>query len=260
MRTIEAQEVRGVSRELVRLLGFMEEDCLNTRLTHSEFHCLLEVLQKDVATPKDLGERLRLDKSKISRTVKSLETKGYLHQVLTDGDGRKKRLALTKQGLREFDKVDTKAQMFVESALSFLESETIEKLKTSLDRYNWALSRAQKLREFSVEPIRQEHNSSMRQLIWQVLSTFDATGPGFACHDEEMKDLFEAYQKPGWRYFVVLKHGLLKGGAGIGQLAGANPEICELKKMYFSTDLRGLGMGKYLLKFLLREAIFKANY
>ena len=49
------------------------------------------------------------------------------------------------------------------------------------------------------------------------------------------------------------------GGGGIAPLEGGKPEVCELKKMYFLPDLRGLGLGKKLLLQCL-DAARQLNY
>ena len=47
-------------------------------------------------------------------------------------------------------------------------------------------------------------------------------------------------------YFVVEQEGRV-GGAGISPLAGEQPNICELQKMYFLPQARGLGVGEKMI-------------
>ena len=44
------------------------------------------------------------------------------------------------------------------------------------------------------------------------------------------------------------------GCGGIGPLAGGDPSVCELRKMYFLGELRGTGMGTKLLNASLKAA------
>ena len=55
--------------------------------------------------------------------------------------------------------------------------------------------------------------------------------------------MYEAYTEPMACYFVVLHGGHIVGGGGIAQLVGADPTVCELRKMYFLPEARGLGAG-----------------
>ena len=51
----------------------------------------------------------------------------------------------------------------------------------------------------------------------------------------------------GCAYFVVEREGRVMGGGGIAPLEGADPGICELRKMYFLPELRGMGAGSALI-------------
>ncbi len=55
-------------------------------------------------------------------------------------------------------------------------------------------------------------------------------------------------------YFVIEKDGRVLGGAGYAPLTGAEPQICELRKMYVLRDARGLGAGRLLLDACLSGA------
>ncbi len=49
-------------------------------------------------------------------------------------------------------------------------------------------------------------------------------------------------------YFVVEKDGKIIGGAGISQLENESEIICELQKMYFLSEARGLGLGSQMME------------
>ncbi|MEK7692015.1 MAG: GNAT family N-acetyltransferase, partial [Bdellovibrionota bacterium] len=61
--------------------------------------------------------------------------------------------------------------------------------------------------------------------------------------------------EPRHIYYVLERAGQILGGGGIGPLSGTvEPDICEIRKMYFRPELRGLGQGERLLKLLLEDA------
>jgi putative acetyltransferase len=64
----------------------------------------------------------------------------------------------------------------------------------------------------------------------------------------------QAYRTPRSAYFVVEDAGFVVGGAGIGRLADARFEVCELRKMYVLPSARGQGVGTLLLRHCLRVA------
>ena len=72
-----------------------------------------------------------------------------------------------------------------------------------------------------------------------------------------------AYARPRCAYFVVERDGRVCGGGGVAPLEGGDPEVCELRKMYFLPALRGIGAGAALMQVCLgfaREAGFRQCY
>jgi putative acetyltransferase len=100
---------------------------------------------------------------------------------------------------------------------------------------------------FIIRPITPQDNAAVAAVIRRVMPEFGADGPGFAIHDEEVDDMAGAYARPGCAYFVVERDGRVCGGGGIAPLDDPEPGTCELRKMYFLPELRGLGAGKALI-------------
>ena len=67
--------------------------------------------------------------------------------------------------------------------------------------------------------------------------------------------MFETYNIPGSSYFVVENNGKIIGGAGVSQLANEAETICELQKMYFLPEARGLGLGSLMMEKCLQAAL-----
>jgi putative acetyltransferase len=49
-------------------------------------------------------------------------------------------------------------------------------------------------------------------------------------------------------------NGVVKGGGGVAPLAGGDGDTCELRKMYFLPECRGLGAGTALMAKCLQAA------
>ena len=106
---------------------------------------------------------------------------------------------------------------------------------------------------FSIRPITAADNIAVAAIIRKVMPEFGADGPGFAIHDAEVDDMHGAYAREGRAYFVVELDGRVCGGAGIAPLVG-EAGVCELRKMYFLRELRGLGAGDALMRHCLQAA------
>lgn len=84
-----------------------------------------------------------------------------------------------------------------------------------------------------IRPILPEDNAAIARIIRTVMPEFGASGKGFAIHDEEVDDMYAAYNRPRCAYFVCEDHDSIVGGGGIAPLEGGDSGTCELKKMYF---------------------------
>lgn len=105
-----------------------------------------------------------------------------------------------------------------------------------------------------LRPITPADDAAMAQVIRTVMPEFGACGPGFALNDPEVDHLSRAYSAPRAAYFVLERDGRVVGGGGIAPLAGAEPDICELRKMYFLAEVRGRGQGRRMLQHCLAVA------
>ena len=77
---------------------------------------------------------------------------------------------------------------------------------------------------------------------------------GTAYADPYLDLMFEEYQKPKSVYFVVENNSKIIGGAGVAQLESEAETICELQKMYFLPETRGLGIGSKMMDLCLQSA------
>lgn len=98
-----------------------------------------------------------------------------------------------------------------------------------------------------IRPIEARDNAAVAGIIRAVMPEFGADGPGFAIHDAEVDAMHEAYARPRSAYFVVEHQGRVIGGGGIAPLEGGDADVCELRKMYFLPEARGIGAGSAIL-------------
>ena len=99
--------------------------------------------------------------------------------------------------------------------------------------------------------IEKKDNKQVGDLVQMVLMEMGAPKIGTAYSDPFLFNLFEVYSEPKTVYFVIENEGKIIGGAGIGTLEN---EICELQKMYFLPECRGLGLGTKLMEMCLDKA------
>ena len=106
----------------------------------------------------------------------------------------------------------------------------------------------------SIRPIRSPDDAAMAAIIRTVMPEFGASGAGFAINDPEVDWMSRAYAEPRHAYFVVEREGAVIGGAGVAPLVGDNGDTCELRKMYFLPEARGIGAGAAMMAACLDAA------
>lgn len=107
---------------------------------------------------------------------------------------------------------------------------------------------------FLIRPIEPRDDEAVAGIIRTVMPEFGADGPGFAIHDAEVDAMYESYALPRCSYFVVERNGTVVGGGGVAPLQNAEPDVCELRKMYFLPAGRGIGAGSAMMQRCLDAA------
>lgn len=98
-----------------------------------------------------------------------------------------------------------------------------------------------------IRPIEKGDNKAVAALIRSVLIEHNVPKAGTAYADPELDVMFETYAAARSAYFVVGLNGKIAGGAGIAQLQNESDMVCELQKMYFLPEARGLGLGSKMI-------------
>ncbi|QDY40817.1 GNAT family N-acetyltransferase [Candidatus Pantoea soli] len=98
-----------------------------------------------------------------------------------------------------------------------------------------------------VRPITAADNPLIARVIRDVSAEFGLTADkGYTVSDPNLDRLFELYSEANSAYWIVEHEGRVVGGGGIAPLACSAPDICELQKMYFLPQVRGLGLARGL--------------
>lgn len=107
---------------------------------------------------------------------------------------------------------------------------------------------------YKIRKIESKDNQAVAQLIRAVFDELNIPKVGTAYADAYLDFMFEEYNKPKSVYFVVENRGRIVGGAGVAPLENIAETICELQKMYFLPEARGLGIGSQMMYNCLQAA------
>jgi putative acetyltransferase len=100
-----------------------------------------------------------------------------------------------------------------------------------------------------------EDDKKLAEIIRSTLKEFGADKPGTVYFDETTDHLSALFAAQRSVYFVAVRNGEVVGGGGIFPSPGLPAETCELVKMYLLPEVRGIGLGRVLIRKCLDAAI-----
>ena len=249
------EELRGVSRDLVRELGVVGERHPTVPCTVTEGHILLELEATGKLTVGDLAERLTLDKSTTSRALAQLASQRRVSEAADPRDQRRKLFRLTKIGERLTRRIHEHAEARVSEALRLLGPGEAHDILRASRRYARALRRARAMAGIGIRDVEARDNEALTDLISGTRSEFRGIigNDALALEDQE-RDMYALYAQGGGAYLVIAHGNEVLGGGGFAALEGSEEGVCELQRMYFRPQFRGLGLGYRLLSECLERA------
>ena len=247
--------IRSASRNLVRELGFMSRTIAGTDLSASAVHAVLEIGAAGHLSAKALAEKLLLEKSSVSRLVKTLIKKGDVYEVPAKPDARVKHLYLTAQGKKTLKSIDRFATSQVVAATTQLDRHSQQDLSHSLHRYATALRSSRDpdgetaLPEISIEEgYRPGILGDIVQLHMACYSDWLGFGVGFESRvGGDIAEFMPRLESSANAIWTAQCNGKVIGSIAIdGEDLGNN--IAHLRWFILADGYRGSGFGNALFQ------------
>jgi putative acetyltransferase len=105
-----------------------------------------------------------------------------------------------------------------------------------------------------IREIKSDDDPKIARVIRSVLIELGVPKVGTAYEDKALDCMTETYNQPRKAYFVLQHNDAILGGAGISPLDNYEGNVCELQKMYFLPEARGLGLGSKMMSKCLEFA------
>jgi DNA-binding MarR family transcriptional regulator/GNAT superfamily N-acetyltransferase len=242
----DIERIRSFNRTVTRRLGVLNERYLGRDRPLVESRLLFEI-GAEGASVRELRTRLGLDSGFSSRLLRALERKKLVRTEPAGSDGRVRIARLTRSGLAELERLNSLSDDLARSMLAPLSQEQARRLVSAMDDVDRML-RASSI-EFSLEDPR---STDAQQCLQQYYAELAARFPGgFELHADDAPAADEFAPPAG----CMLIARLFGDPVGCGAIRTLGPGIGEIKRMWISPQVRGLGVGRRLLEELERAAI-----
>ncbi len=238
-------QVRSFNRLVTERVGALEDHYLSLDRPLGEARVLWEI-RRDGCDVRALRSQLGLDSGYLSRLLRSLEAAGLVTVERSDGDGRVRTARLTHRGIRERDLLDQGSDELARSFLEPLSASNRDRLVAAMAEVERLLT-AGLVEIDDADPAGPDGRHCLESYFAELGRRFEAGFEAAHSHAGDDDDLH-----PPQDVFLVAR--LRETPVGCGGLKLRPGAPAELRRMWVSDDVRGLGIGKRLLAELERRA------
>jgi DNA-binding MarR family transcriptional regulator/GNAT superfamily N-acetyltransferase len=246
MRRNQIDVVRRFNRAITQRIGALDDAYLSRGRSLGLSRLLWEI-EPAGSEVRLLRARLGLDSGYFSRQLRRLEADGLVTTDPHDGDGRVRRVRLTRRGLAERAVLDGASDALAASMLEPLTESQRDRLVAAMTDVE-RLILASQVRIQVADPREFDARHCLRWYFEELGRRFETgfdPAQSISASDEEMS-------LPNGLLLVASLQG---SPVGCGALKlHLDTRIAEVKRMWTSPDVRGLGLGRRLLEQLAAEA------
>ncbi len=247
MRREQIDAVRRFNRAVTQRVGALDDEYLSRGRSLGLSRLLWEV-EHDGSEVRELRSRLGLDSGYLSRQLRRLEADGLVRTESESGDGRVRRVRLTSTGVAERAELDRASDELAASILDPLNEAQQERLVEAMTD----VERLFLVSQVRVEP-RDPRDPDARYCL---RSYFEELGQRFEGGFDPSQSISASDEEMTPPNGLLLVATLQDGPIGCGALKlHSETGIAEVKRMWTSPQVRGLGLGRRILQRLADEAI-----
>jgi DNA-binding MarR family transcriptional regulator/GNAT superfamily N-acetyltransferase len=238
-------DVRRFNRTVTQRIGALNDAYMSRDRPLGQARVLWEI-GPDGCDLRALRSRLDLDSGYLSRLLRVLENDGLVEVDQSDGDGRVRTARLTKKGRAEREVLDQRSDDLAASILEPLSDRQRTRLITAMGEVERLLI-ASTVQVGSVDPRHPDARFCVQAYFDELAERFEG---GFD-HARTISAGVDELTPPAGLLLVATLHSQ---PVGCGALKLHDDEPAEVKRMWVSRDVRGLGLGRRLLTELETQA------
>ncbi|MEE9314955.1 MAG: helix-turn-helix domain-containing GNAT family N-acetyltransferase [Rhizobiaceae bacterium] len=250
----QIDELRTSARQIVRELGFMQNQLAGTELSPSAVHTLIELGRGSVTDASALRDLLHLEKSSISRLLMKLEADGLVKVEIDPNDKRARTIVLTPKGTILLRQIEEFARGQLHAALSPLSEADLRSIESGFSCFATALSsrdKESKAIESRID-IREGYQSGLIASVTELHASFYSKNYEFGSAFErkvatELSEFIGRVEQPMNTIISAYAGDQLLGSVSLdGEDLGG--ETAHLRWFVVSPTAQGLGIGKMLFE------------
>ncbi|WP_433012006.1 GNAT family N-acetyltransferase [Kribbella sp. CA-294648] len=239
-------EVRRFNRTVTQRIGALSDTYMARDRPLGQARVLWEI-GPDGCDVRSLRSRLDLDSGYLSRLLRTLESDGLVEVEQSGDDGRVRTARLTARGLAERTVLDRRSDDLAASILEPLSKSQRSRLITAMGEVERLLT-ASTVTVGIVDPRHPDAQYCLQSYFEELADRFDG---GFD-HARSISAGVDELTPPDGLLLVATLHS---APVGCGALKFHDGSPAEVKRMWVSPDVRGLGLGRRLLTELEKQAV-----
>jgi len=245
------RQIRRFNRAVTQRVGALEIDYLRRGRPLAEARLLFEIGAEGVDV-RMLRGKLGLDSGYLSRLLQSLAKQGLIAVTKEPGDGRRRRVSLTRKGSAERAAYDSLSDKLAASMLKPLDASERARLLTAMSEVE-RLIRAALVKVAAEAPDSADARHCLDAYFRELEARFEGGFDSAADNSARAEDM-----SPPSGLFVIAR---LDGDAvGCGGFKRFDKATGEIKRVWTAPSARGLGVARRVLRTLegaAREAGLK---
>ena len=237
----QLQSVRRFNRLVTQRVGALEVDYLRRGRPLAEARLLFEI-GADGADVRALRSKLGLDSGYLSRLLQSLSAQELIAIAKGEGDGRRRRVSLTRKGSAERAAYDRLSDNLAASMLDPLDGSQQNRLLAAMGEVE-RLIRAASVKIAAEAPDTADARLCLSTYFRELEARFETGFDAGADDSARVEDM-----APPSGLFVIAR---LDGDAvGCGGFKRVDRATGEIKRVWTAPSARGLGVARRMLRAL----------
>jgi DNA-binding MarR family transcriptional regulator/GNAT superfamily N-acetyltransferase len=247
MTTEQVAQVRRFNRTVAERVGVLHDHYLGGARPYGQARLLWQIGDEGAHDIRSLRDRLGLDSGYVSRLLRTLEGDGLVAVEPHPRDRRVRTVRLTEAGRAERALIDDRSDALAASLLEPLDARQRARLTSAMAEVERLLTAS----VVSVEALDPDHPDAAHCLRAYAAELHELLDGGFDPKNSLLPDPAEL-RAPRGLFLVARLHGEPVGCAGLKLPTGAPAEI---KRLWVSPHVRGLGLARRLLGELEERAV-----